>query len=63
VDIELQPEARPIKVPPHRLPPDAEQMVENEIAEMAIKGILKKIQDPKWIFPFFIANGYLPMCL
>ena len=57
VRIELLPEARPVKVPPHKMAPDDEQMVEDEIAEMAAKGILKKVKNPKWTFPFFVAKG------
>lgn len=43
-------------MPPHRLPHDEEQMVEDEIAEMAVKVILKKKADPKRVFPFFGAK-------
>ena len=53
VEIEDQSVARQIKVPAHRLPTDEEEMVQDGIAEMAAKGILKKIQDPKGVFPFF----------
>jgi hypothetical protein len=57
VDIGLQPEARTVNVPPQELPPDEELIVEDEIAEMAARGILKKIRDPKWVFPLFVAKG------
>jgi hypothetical protein len=57
VKIELLPDARPVKVPPHHMSPEDEQMIEEEIGEMAAKGLLERIRDPKWVFPFFVARG------
>ena len=37
--------------------PEDEQMIEDEIAEMAAKGILRKVTNPQWTFPFFVAKG------
>jgi hypothetical protein len=37
--------------------PEEEQMIEDEIAEMASKGILKKVKNPQWAFPFFVSKG------
>jgi hypothetical protein len=56
VKIELLPDARPVKVPPHHMSPEDEQMIEEEIREMAAKGLLERIRDPKWVFPFFVAR-------
>jgi hypothetical protein len=50
--IELLPEARPVRVPNHKMAPEEEQMIEDEIAEMAAKGILKEVKNPqssKWV--------------
>ena len=55
--IELLPDTRPIKVSPHHMPPDDDQMLAKEIPDMASKGILRKVRDPKWAFPFFVAKG------
>jgi hypothetical protein len=35
VNIELLPDARPVKVPPHHMSPEDEPMIEEEIGEMA----------------------------
>ena len=51
--IELLPDARPVKVPPHHMSPEDEQV----IGDMAAKGLLERIRDPKWVFPFFVAKG------
>jgi len=57
VKIKLLPNARPVKVPPHHMSPKDEQMIEEKIGEMAAKGLLERIRDPKWVFPFFVAKG------
>jgi len=57
VKIELLPDGRPVKVPAHHMSPEDEQMIEEEIGEMAAKGLLERIRDPKWVFPFFVAKG------
>jgi len=57
VKIELLPDARPVKVPPHHRSLEDEQMIEEVIGEMAAKGLLERIRDPEWVFPFFVAKG------
>jgi hypothetical protein len=37
--------------------PEEEQLIEDDIAEMAAQGILKKVKNPEWAFPFFVAKG------
>ncbi len=34
-----------------------EQMVEDEIQDMLKKGIISKVPNSKWIFPFFVARS------
>jgi hypothetical protein len=36
--------------------PEDEQMIEEEIGKMAAKGLLERIRNPKWVFPFFVAK-------
>jgi hypothetical protein len=55
VKIELIPGARPVKVPPHLMSSEDEQIIEEEIGERA--GLLERIRDPKWVFPFFRGKG------
>jgi hypothetical protein len=37
--------------------PENEPMIEEEIGEMAAKGLLERIRDPQWVFPFFVAKA------
>jgi len=55
--IKVLPDARSVKVPPYHMSPEDEQMIEEEIGEMGAKGLLERIRDPKWVFPFFVAKG------
>ena len=55
--MELLPDARPVKEPPHHLSAEDEQMIEEELGEMAANGFVERIRDPKWVFPFFVAKG------
>ena len=54
--MELLPDARPVKVPPHHLSAEDEQMIEEELGEMAANGFVERIRDPKWVFPFFVVR-------
>jgi hypothetical protein len=56
-EIELLPGATPVKVPPHHMSAEDEQVLEDEVKEMLDKGIMEKVKNSKWVFPFFIARG------
>ena len=57
IEIELLPGATPVKVPPHHMSTEDEQVLEDEVKQMLDKGIVEKVKNSKWVFPFFIARG------
>ena len=44
-------------VPLHKMAPGEDEIIEEEIAQLATKGFLTKAKNPRWCFPFFVATG------
>jgi hypothetical protein len=57
VTINLTENAVPVRCPLIKQSEEDEEMLESEVKEMLTKGIVSKVEQSRWVFPYFIAKS------
>ncbi len=57
VEVQLSDNAVPVRCPPIKQSEEDEQMIEDEVQDMLKKGIISKVENSRWIFPFFVVRS------